>query len=57
MEIGAGYGNLTNAIASEQPKKIIAIEKDEKLSFILKNLQKTVGLKKFIIIIFSTNSI
>ena len=27
MEIGAGYGNLTSAIASEDPKKIIAIEK------------------------------
>ena len=36
MEIGAGYGNLTKCIASMGPKKILAIEKDKKLSFFLK---------------------
>tara|TARA_Y100000590_G_C15587170_1_gene964577 strand:- start:378 stop:1184 length:807 start_codon:yes stop_codon:yes gene_type:complete len=37
MEIGAGYGNLTDAIATRDPKEIIAIEKDKKLCFFLKN--------------------
>jgi len=37
MEIGAGYGNLTKAIASAGPKKIFAIEKDKKLVSFLKN--------------------
>ena len=37
MEIGAGYGSLTKAIASEGPKKIFAIEKDKKLVLFLKN--------------------
>ena len=32
MEIGAGYGNLTDAIAAKEPKEIVAIEKDRKLS-------------------------
>ena len=41
MEIGAGYGNLTNAIASKQPKKIYAIEKDKELTFLLKNKFKS----------------
>ena len=36
MEIGAGYGNLTKAIYSMKPKKILAIEKDKKLSLFLK---------------------
>ena len=36
MEIGAGYGNLTTSILSMKPKKIFAIEKDKKLSFLLK---------------------
>ena len=35
MEIGAGYGNLTNAILLMEPKKVFAIEKDKKLSFFL----------------------
>ena len=35
MEIGAGSGNLTDAIAYIKPKKIFAIEKDKKLSSIL----------------------
>jgi len=35
MEIGAGYGNLTESIAWMNPKKIWAIEKDKKLSFFL----------------------
>ena len=37
IEIGAGYGNLTKAIASAGPKKILAIEKDKKLALLLKN--------------------
>ena len=36
VEIGCGYGNLTKAIASLDPKKIFAIEKDKKLSLFLK---------------------
>ena len=35
MEIGAGYGNLTQSINSLKPKKIYAIEKDKKLSLFL----------------------
>jgi len=37
LEIGPGYGNLTKKIAALKPKKLIAIEKDKKLSEILKN--------------------
>tara|TARA_Y100000590_G_scaffold462938_1_gene628370 strand:+ start:617 stop:1426 length:810 start_codon:yes stop_codon:yes gene_type:complete len=36
LEIGAGYGNLTEAIASTKPKKIYAVEKDKKLALLLK---------------------
>ncbi len=36
MEIGAGYGHLTNEIVNQKPKKILAVEKDKKLSFLLK---------------------
>ena len=36
MEIGAGYGSLTAAIASLEPKKIFAIEKDKKMFSFLK---------------------
>ena len=36
MEIGPGYGNLTNKIISKKPKKIFAIEKDKQLSLFLK---------------------
>ena len=32
LEIGPGTGNLTEAILSSKPKKILAIEKDKKLS-------------------------
>lgn len=35
MEIGAGYGNLTEGIVSMYPKKVLAIEKDKKLAFFL----------------------
>ncbi len=37
IEIGPGNGNLTENIITKKPKKIIAIEKDYKLSFFLKN--------------------
>tara|TARA_Y100000590_G_scaffold466052_1_gene640173 strand:- start:713 stop:1519 length:807 start_codon:yes stop_codon:yes gene_type:complete len=36
LEIGPGYGSLTNGIISMHPKKIIAVEKDKKLYLILK---------------------
>ena len=36
LEIGAGYGGLTNSLASMNPKEIIAIEKDLVLSELLK---------------------
>ena len=36
VEIGCGYGNLTKAIASLEPKKIFAIEKDKKLALLLR---------------------
>ena len=36
MEIVAGYGNLTKAIFSMKPKKILAVEKDKSLAFLLK---------------------
>ena len=35
IEIGPGYGNLTEAIVSTYPKKILAIEKDKKLTLLL----------------------
>ena len=31
LEIGSGYGNLTKKIIEMKPKRILAIEKDEKL--------------------------
>ena len=37
LEIGPGYGNLTDEIIKRNPKKIIAIEKDKKLTLFLKN--------------------
>ena len=37
MEIGSGYGNLTEKILSMKPKKILAIEKDKELYSFLKN--------------------
>ena len=36
MEIGPGYGDMTKNIVAMGPKKIFAIEKDKKLSFLLK---------------------
>ena len=35
MEIGPGYGSLTNQIILKNPNKFFAIEKDKKLSFFL----------------------
>ena len=40
LEIGPGYGNLTKVLINKKPKKIIAVEKDKKISFFLKNLLK-----------------
>ena len=48
MEIGPGYGNLTNKIISTNPKKIIAIEKDKNLSLFLKNKFKNIKNVKVI---------
>ena len=46
MEIGAGYGNLTNAILYMEPKKIFAVEKDKKLaSFLKKKFKNYKNLK------------
>ena len=36
LEIGSGYGSLTEKIISKHPKKIYAIEKDKKLCTVLK---------------------
>ena len=35
LEIGAGYGGLTEQIAQKYPKKILAVEKDKALALIL----------------------
>ena len=43
MEIGSGYGNLTEAISYMKPKKIFAIEKDKILSSFLKKKFKGNG--------------
>ena len=40
LEIGPGYGNLTKKIVDLKPKKMLAIEKDKKLSLFLKNIFK-----------------
>ena len=46
MEIGPGYGNLTNKIISMNPKKILAIEKDKNLSvFLNKKFKNTKNIK------------
>lgn len=37
LEIGSGYGNLTEKIVQTQAKKIIAIEKDKKIANFLKD--------------------
>ena len=37
LEIGSGYGHLTEKIIKRNPKSIYAIEKDKKLAFFLKN--------------------
>ena len=48
MEIGPGYGSLTEAIINSGPKKIVAVEKDKNLSFFLK--KKFKNFKNFKII-------
>ena len=46
MEIGPGYGNLTEAITCKNPKKIFAVEKDKKLaSFLKKKFKNYKNLK------------
>ena len=47
VEIGAGYGSLTEKIAFEYPKNIFAVEKDKKLVSFLKhkfNYQKNIKI-------------
>ena len=36
LEVGPGTGNLTDAILNQNPKKLIVVEKDNKLSELLK---------------------
>ena len=48
LEIGPGYGSLTNEIISKNPKKFFAIEKDKKISVYLK--KKFKDFKNFEII-------
>ena len=48
LEIGPGYGSLTNKIISKNPKKFFAIEKDKKISSYLK--KKFTDYKNFEII-------
>ena len=48
MEIGPGYGNLTESIISMKPKNICAIEKDKGLANLLK--EKFKNIKNFEII-------
>ncbi len=46
LEIGAGYGNLTEEIISHNPKKIFVVEKDNKLaSFLLEKYKKYKNVK------------
>jgi len=46
LEIGPGYGNLTDAICAMKPKKIFAIEKDKKLfSFLNKKYFNNKSIK------------
>ena len=46
IEIGAGYGNLTEAIMSRKPRSIQAIEKDKKLySFLEKKFKNVKSIK------------
>ena len=48
LEIGPGYGSLTDEIIKRYPKKIIAIEKDKKLTLFLKNKFKNYSNIKII---------
>ena len=36
LEIGPGTGNLTEKILKKKPKRLIVVEKDQNLSFVLK---------------------
>ena len=48
MEIGPGYGNLTQNILLRNPKKIIAVEKDKNLSlFLQKKFKKNKNVEIF----------
>ena len=48
LEIGPGYGNLTRKIASMNPNKIFAIEKDKKLISFLKEDFRSINKIKII---------
>ena len=48
LEIGPGYGSLTESILSKNPKKLFAIEKDERLIKLLKEKFKNFNNIKFI---------
>ena len=48
IEIGPGYGNLTEGIISMNPKNVLAIEKDKKLSIFLKEKFQNTNILKVI---------
>ena len=48
LEIGPGYGSLTEAIIAMKPKNIIAVEKDKKLSNFLEKKFKNIENLKII---------
>jgi len=59
VEIGSGYGNLTDAIIKKNPKKIYAIEKDKQLSTLLinkyKNFKKVQIINKDVLEVLQEN--
>ena len=48
IEIGPGYGNLTEGIISMNPKNVLAVEKDKKLSIFLKEKFQNTNILKVI---------
>ena len=60
VEIGSGYGNLTDAIIKKNPKKIYAIEKDKQLSTLLinkyKNFKKVQIINKDVLNVLQENN-
>ena len=48
LEIGPGYGFLTDIILENEPKKLFLVEKDDKLASFLKNKYKNNNIVKII---------